>query len=217
MISVATIPRAAPHPRPASTAVSRAAGLLRRDDLLAALDRASLRKVTVISAPPGSGKTSLLRVWSDRASKDRRVAFVTVPRDQQDAQEFWLAVLDAIRQTDSTADSRRHTAAPAFGGEMMVDAVISELAEAAGVIVLVIDDLHELSSADALSQLEHLLSVLPKSAHVVLSSRRDPPICGSPRARHANCSPLPRSACPIPGPPCCTNVRRVGRPACAWQ
>src|SRR5713101_6195614 len=176
MIGVATIPRAAPHSRPASTGVSRAAGLLRRDDLLAALDRASLRKVTVISAPPGSGKTSLLRVWSDRAGKDRRVAFVTVPRDQQDAQEFWLAVLDAIRQTDSTADSRRHTAAPAFGGEMMVDAVISELAKAAGVIVLVIDDLHELSSADALSQLEHLLSVLPKSAHVVLSSRRDPSI-----------------------------------------
>src|SRR5712692_792478 len=167
MIGVATIPRAAPHSRPASTGVSRAAGLLRRDDLLAALDRASLRKVTVISAPPGSGKTSLLRVWSDRAGKDRRVAFVTVPRDQRDAQEFWLAVLDAIRQTDSIADSHRHMAGPAFAGEMIVDVVVSELAKAAGVVVLVIDDLHELSSADALSQLEHLLSDLPKSARVV--------------------------------------------------
>jgi LuxR family maltose regulon positive regulatory protein len=176
MIGVATIPRAAPHPRPASVGVSRATGLLRRDDLLAALDRASLRKVTVISAPPGSGKTSLLRLWSDRGGKDRRVAFVTVPRDQQDAQEFWLAVLDAIRQTESTADSARHMAAPGFADELMVDAVASELAKAAGVVVLVIDDLHELSSADALAQLEHLLSVLPKSARVVLSSRRDPPI-----------------------------------------
>jgi LuxR family maltose regulon positive regulatory protein len=115
-------------------------------------------------------------VWSDRAGKDRRVAFVTVPRDQQDAQQFWLAVLDAIRQTESIADSRRQMAAPAFAGEAMVEAVVSELAKAAGVVVLVIDDLHELSSAEALSQLEHLLSVLPKSARVVLSSRRDPPI-----------------------------------------
>src|ERR1700716_340118 len=145
MISVATIARAAPHPRPASTGVSRAAGLLRRDDLLAALDRATLRKLTVISAPPGSGKTSLLRAWSDRASKDRRVAFVTVPRDQQDAQQFWLAVLDAIRQTDPIPDSRRQLAPPAFAGEVRVDAVVSELAKAAGVVVLVIDDLHELS------------------------------------------------------------------------
>ena len=112
MTSVATTPRAAPHSRPASTGVSSAAGLLRRDDLLAALDRASLKKVTVISAPPGSGKTSLLRAWSDRASKDRRVAFVSVPPDQQDAQQFWLAVLDAIRQTDAIADSRRQAAAP---------------------------------------------------------------------------------------------------------
>src|SRR5690349_11607844 len=146
---VAATPRAAAHSRSGSTGVSRAAGLLRRDDLLAALDRASQRKVTVISAPPGSGKTSLLRAWSDRASKDRRVAFVTVTRDQQDAQQFWLAVLDAIRQADSFADSRSQVAADAFAGEVMVDAVVSELAKAAGVVVLVIDDLHELSSAVA--------------------------------------------------------------------
>ena len=54
--------------------------------------------------------------------------------------------------------------------------VASELAEQTNVVVLVIDDLHELSSADALTQLEHLLAVLPSSARVVLSSRRDPPI-----------------------------------------
>src|SRR5690349_3173174 len=173
---VAATPRAAAHSRSGSTGVSRAAGLLRRDDLLAALDRATVRKVTVISAPPGSGKTSLLRAWSDRASKDRRVAFVTVPRDQQDAQQFWLAVLDAIRQTDPIADSRRQMAPPTFAGDVVVDTVVSELAKAAGDVVLVIDDLHELSAADALSQLEHLLSLLPKAERVVLSSRRDPPI-----------------------------------------
>ncbi len=58
----------------------------------------------------------------------------------------------------------------------MVDTIVSELAEQAAVFVLIIDDLHELRSADALSQLEHLLASLPSSARVVLSSRRDPPI-----------------------------------------
>ena len=89
-----------------------ATGLLRREELLAALDRSSARKVTVISAPPGSGKTSLLRAWSDRTSEDRRVAFVSVPRDQEDAQQFWLAVLDAIRRTDAVAGSRRPVSTP---------------------------------------------------------------------------------------------------------
>src|SRR5580692_6087669 len=143
MTRATTTPRALPRSRPTSTGVSRTGGLIRRDDLLAALDRASLRKVTVISAPPGSGKTSLLRAWSDRASKDRRVAFVSVPRDQQDAQQFWLAVLDAIRQTDATADSRRQATTPDCDGDVMVDTVVSELAKAAGLVVLVVDDLQE--------------------------------------------------------------------------
>jgi LuxR family maltose regulon positive regulatory protein len=176
MASVATTPRAEPHARPRSTGPSPAAGLVRRDDLLARLDGASQRKVTVISAPPGSGKTSLLRAWSDRAREDRRVAFVTVPRDQQDAQQFWLAVMAAIRQTDPNAGAQQPAVAPGFDGPAMVDTVVAELANAAEDIVLVVDDLHELSSADALAQLEHLLSALPTSSHVVLSSRRDPPI-----------------------------------------
>jgi LuxR family maltose regulon positive regulatory protein len=131
--------------------------------------------VTVISAPPGSGKTSLLRTWSDRSSNDRRVAFVSVPRDQQDAQQFWLAVLDAIHYSAGTAATGTR-AAPTFDGDAMVNAIVSELARQATVDVLVIDDLHELRSADAVTQLEHLLAMLPGSARVVLSSRRDPPI-----------------------------------------
>ena len=53
---------------------------------------------------------------------------------------------------------------------------MSELAEQVEPVVLIIDDLHELRSADALAQLEQLLATLPSSARVVLSSRRDPPI-----------------------------------------
>ena len=129
------------------------------------------KRVTVISAPPGSGKTSLLRAWADRSTDLRRVAFVSVDRDQQDAQRFWGAVLDTIRgatemQPDATA---------AVDGDQ-VDRVLSELAERAEPVVLIIDDLHELKSADALAQLEHLLAILPSAARVVLSSRRDPPI-----------------------------------------
>src|SRR5467141_2731897 len=179
MTSLATTehkPRPRPE-QPISGEVSVAArGLLDREDLLQRLDRAVTKRVTVISAPPGSGKTSLLGAWSDRASKDRRVAFLSVPRDEQDPQQFWLAVLDAIRQTRPIGESRSQAAAPVFDGDVIVDDVVSELTKAAPVDVLVIEDLHELTSAHALSQVEHLLSVLPKSAHVVLSSRRDPPI-----------------------------------------
>src|SRR4029077_20028314 len=52
----------------------------------------------------------------------------------------------------------------------------SELAEVTEPVVLIVDDLHELRSTDALRQLEDLLAGLPDPARVVLSSRRDPPI-----------------------------------------
>ena len=171
-----TTGRSARPAQPSPAGVSLAAGLLRRDDLLATLDRVTTKKVTVISAPPGSGKTSLLRMWSDWSSKDGQVAFVTVARDQQDTQEFWIAVLDAIRHAAATTNPRTRIAPPVSDGDAMVDTIVAELAEQASVVVLVIDDLHELRSTQALNQLEHLLANLPGSAHVVLSSRRDPPI-----------------------------------------
>ena len=77
--------------------------LIDRDDLLAALDRAAARKVTIISAPAGSGKTSLLRAWADRPGQPHRLAVTQVQRDQHDAQLFWLALLDAVRQAIGTA------------------------------------------------------------------------------------------------------------------
>ena len=163
--------------QPISTDVSAARGLLDREDLLQLLDRAVTKRVTVISAPPGSGKTSLLRAWADRSTSPRRVAFVSVERDQQDAQRFWCAVLDAIRTPARSIDPETHPAATAaLDGDQVLDRVLSEVAEQVEPVVLIIDDLHELRSADALTQLEHLLAILPSSARVVLSSRRDPPI-----------------------------------------
>jgi LuxR family maltose regulon positive regulatory protein len=154
-----------------------ATGLLDRDELLERLDRALTKRVTVVCAPPGSGKTSLLRAWADSSAGRRRVAFVSVTRDEKSAERFWSAVLDAIRPPARSA-SPQTAPAPAAGldGDQLVDAVVSSLAERAESTVLIIDDLQELRSTDALSQLEHLLDVLPSSARLIFSSRRDPPI-----------------------------------------
>jgi len=144
-------------------------GLVDRDELLRMLDRAVTKRLTIISAPPGSGKTSLLRAWADRSTEPHRVAFVSVDRDQRNAQRFWTAVLGAIRGPAPWMDSE-------IGDDRAVERVLSEVVEQAEGVVLIIDDLHELKSAEALTQLEQLLAILPSSANVVLSSRRDSPI-----------------------------------------
>src|SRR5689334_25246801 len=98
-------------PQPVAHDVSGARGLLDRNDLLKLLDRAVTKRLTVISAPPGSGKTSLLRAWADRSTDLRRVAFVSVERDQQNDQRFWCSVLDAIRGLAGSIDAATSTAA----------------------------------------------------------------------------------------------------------
>ena len=148
--------------------------LIDRDDLLAALDRAAEKKVTILSAPAGSGKTSLLRAWADRPDQPHRLAVVQVQRDQQDAQLFWLALLNAVRYAfGATSRAELPAATPDFNGQAMVDRVLSELADHRGRVVLVIDDLHELNSPEALAQLTRLLTNLPPHVHAVLATRRD--------------------------------------------
>jgi LuxR family maltose regulon positive regulatory protein len=144
-------------------------GLLDRRNLLRLLDRAAAKPLTVLSAPPGSGKTSLLRAWADHSGKLRRVAFVSVERDEQSDQRFWSAVLGAV-------GGSARSAASAPGVDQLIDTVRSTIAGHAEPVVLIIDDLHELRSADALTQLERFVSDLPGTASVMLSSRRDPPI-----------------------------------------
>jgi LuxR family maltose regulon positive regulatory protein len=151
--------------------------LIDRGDLLAALDRAAAKKVTIISAPAGSGKTSLLRAWADRPGQPYRLAVVQVRRDQQDAQDFWLALLDAVRHVCGAPSGAEPPAAtPDFNASAMVSRVLSELADAGGDVVVVIDDLHELDSPEAFGQLSRLLTNLPDSVHAMLTTRHDLPL-----------------------------------------
>ncbi len=133
--------------------------------------------MTIISAPAGSGKTCLLRAWAGRPGQPHQFAVMQVQRDQHDAQQFWLALLGAVRHASATTGQAEPPAAtPDFNAPAMAGRVLSELADARGGITLVIDDLHELNSPEALSQLTRLLTDLPPNVHAMLTTRHDVPL-----------------------------------------
>src|SRR6516162_7872954 len=74
-------------------------------------------RVSVVSAPPGSGKTVLLRSWISQAGLADCAAWVPAGRGERDPQRFWLSVLAALRQTAAgSALVRELTAAPDLDG-----------------------------------------------------------------------------------------------------
>lgn len=85
-------------------------GVVLRRELFERLSAAG--RVTEVSAPPGSGKTYLLRSGISDAGLANRAAWVSVGRDERDPGRFWLSVLNALRGT-RVGSTRVRAATPA--------------------------------------------------------------------------------------------------------
>ena len=130
--------------------------------------------MTVVSAPPGSGKTVLLRSWISQAGLADCAAWVPVGRDERDPQRFWLSVVGALRRTaPGSALVQGLTAAPDLDGWAIVERLLKDLAPLADRLCLVIDDVHELGGDQALRQLELLIMRAPPELRFVLATRHD--------------------------------------------
>ena len=134
---------------------------------------AAQARVSVVSAPPGSGKTVLLRSWISWAGVAGSAAWVPAGRGERDPQRFWLSVLAALRQTAAgSALVRELTAAPDLDGWVITERLLADLAPLDDQLWLVVDDVHELGP-EALRQLELLILRAPPELRFMLATRHD--------------------------------------------
>ena len=147
-------------------------GLVPRAGLFDRLSSAGPGCVVLVCAAAGSGKSVLVRSWAEAERLGDRLAWVSIGRAERDGQRFWLSVIDALADVVESID--RPMPSPSFSGELIVERLLSELDELEEPVVLVIDDLHELHSAEALEWLETFLADLPSQLQVVLATREDP-------------------------------------------
>jgi LuxR family maltose regulon positive regulatory protein len=159
------------------TTTTRPPSLVPRTVLFERLATGYAAGVTLVSAPPGSGKTVLLRSWIDAAGLGERTAWITVERDERDAQRFWLSVVEALSAAaGAQGPIDVLEPSPRFDGEAVVDRILVSLESLEQPVLLVVDDLHELLEPSALGQLELLLARRPPPLRVILSTRHDPAI-----------------------------------------
>lgn len=150
-------------------------GIVARRELFELLGDA--QRVTVLCAPAGSGKTSLLRSWIGKMGLDESVAWVTVTREEEDPQRFWLSVLRALRGTGAGSGAiEAITPNPELNAEAIVERLLADLTAIEDPLWLVLDDLHELRSSEGLRQLKLLLMRSPAELRFMLVTRRDLPL-----------------------------------------
>jgi LuxR family maltose regulon positive regulatory protein len=132
------------------------------------------RRVTQVSASPGSGKTTLVQSWIRESGIADSAAWVSVFGERRQPQQFWISVSDALRSTGPGSQIvGTLTGAPDLSGWTILERMVGDLGQLAEDVWLVIDDLHELTADEALRQLELFILRAPQTVRLVLLTRHD--------------------------------------------
>jgi LuxR family transcriptional regulator, maltose regulon positive regulatory protein len=153
-----------------ASAVQR--GIVPRHRLFERLDSAA--RVTQISAPAGSGKTFLVRSWLSESGLADNAAWVPVRGGEHDTHQFWISLVEALRDTIIGAKLVRPlTSAPDLDGWLVAERLLEDLGTLEDPLWLVIDDAHELRPAEASAQLELLVKRAPADLRILVITRKD--------------------------------------------
>ncbi len=154
--------------------------LFMRSRLLPLLDESLQHKLTLVSAPAGYGKTTLLVAWLQARPKDSPpVAWLSLEPGDNDPLRFWAYVLTALDRSSSgiatqALSALRADPAPPF--ETALASLINTLAAQAAPIVLVLDDYQAIGDPRVHASLVFLLEHLPPQLHLILLTRTNPPL-----------------------------------------
>jgi LuxR family maltose regulon positive regulatory protein len=150
--------------------------LVPRPRLVQRLNDGLDRKLTLISAPAGFGKTTLLSEWA--AGAERPIAWLSLGKGDNDPARF-LAYLIAALQTVQRRLGGSAIAAlqssPSPGLEPLFTDLTNDIAEVQDSLALVLDDIHLITEPHLLDGLAFFVEHLPPPMHLVLAGRADPP------------------------------------------
>jgi LuxR family maltose regulon positive regulatory protein len=156
------------------------AGGRARVDRLRLVDRLVLerpRRLTLLAAPAGWGKTTLLSQWSSDVREQRRFAWFTIDRSDNDAVRFWAYVIEALHSVAAGVGAASQASLRVSGTdatELVLPQLINEVAEVEDEIVLVLEDFHLVDSPEIQEGVTFLLDHLPSTLELVLATRVDP-------------------------------------------
>jgi LuxR family maltose regulon positive regulatory protein len=152
-------------------------GHVARQRLVSRLSGFVPQKLTVLAAPAGFGKTTLLAEWFENEPRGS-VAWVTLDEHDDDPLRFWSHVVEALRRIapDVNAALRKGALGETLDSDELVPRLLNVLARVQRPISLVLDDYHVIASERIHESLSQLVHHIPPHVCVVVATRRDPPL-----------------------------------------
>ncbi len=153
--------------------------VVHRPHLISRLNEGLARgcKLTLLSAPVGYGKTSLISDWL--SALNSRAAWLSLDTEDDDPLRFWVYVIAALQtiqpELGQTALTALQTAQMPPIENMLID-LINQISTLSDKIILVLDDTHLIETTEIHQSLNFLLDHLPPQIHLVFITREDPPL-----------------------------------------
>ncbi|SMG61198.1 LuxR C-terminal-related transcriptional regulator [Paraburkholderia susongensis] len=153
-------------------------GCVQRPPLLRRLRVRETRGVTVVTAPAGFGKTTLLTGWSKALSDQKHpVAWLSVDGEDDDPQQFGAYLVAAFSRTseDIAWQAQRLLDNDALTPiSTVISVLLNGIAACGRSVFLVLDDADRLTAKPVLSIVSRLLRYAPENMHVLLGGRTEP-------------------------------------------
>ena len=152
-------------------------GLVTRPRLSERLSRRGESKLTLVSAPAGFGKTTLVAEWlAATPLLERRAAWLSLDPSDNRAGSFWPYVIAALQtvvpEVGATAISLLRS--PQTPITSVLATLLNDLSGLPRDIVLVLDDYHVVDTNDIQNGMAYLIEHLPPQVHLVVTTRADP-------------------------------------------
>jgi LuxR family transcriptional regulator, maltose regulon positive regulatory protein len=147
-----------------------------RTRLLEKLDAAANQRLTLVCAPAGYGKTTLLSQWIKRLNAP--VGWLSLDGSDDDVIQFLRYFLTAIQQIDPTVGAlipeMLQPPRPLSGPAVLIT-LVNDIAASEKEFIIVLDDYQEVQDRAVHDVVEHLIEHMPDNLHIVLATRADPP------------------------------------------
>jgi len=151
---------------------------VRRDRLVAAITAAADAKLTLVVAPAGFGKTTLLSEWRASPDERREFAWLSLDAGDNDPVKLFEGVIAALRTVEPEVGEHAlaSLAGPTSLTGVVLPSLVNELDALARSLVLVLDDYHLIVNPSIQEAVAFLLEHLPRTVQLALATRSEPPL-----------------------------------------